>query len=286
MLVQTVDFFAPVVDEPFDWGRIAASNALSDVYAMGGYPITALQLVGWPRDEIGFDVLSEVIAGGAAVLAEAGCTLVGGHSVDDVEPKYGFSVTGLIDPGNLVTNVGARPGDVLVLTKLLGTGIVATAIKSGVAPQAIRDRAMEVMVGLNDGAARAMASVGVHAATDVTGFGLLGHLRKLLDSSQVTAEIDVASVPIIEGVSELLEAGSWPSGSQRNLDSVASILDATTVAPEWPQLLADAQTSGGLLISVAESSAADLVAALEAENTHSSAQIGTITEGPAAIVLR
>lgn len=286
VLVQTVDFFTPVVDEPYDWGRIAAANALSDVYAMGGYPITALQLVGWPRDVISFDVLGEVIAGGASVLAEAGCTLVGGHSVDDAEPKYGFSVTGLIDPGNLVTNAGARPGDRLVLTKPLGTGVVATAIKSGVASQEIRDRAVAVMASLNDGAARAMASVDVHAATDVTGFGLLGHLRELLDSSGAAAEIDVASVPIIDGVPELLADGSWPGGSQRNLDSVASILDATAVGPEWPQLLADAQTSGGLLICVPEASADELVAALGNESTHSAAVIGTIKAGPTAIVLR
>lgn len=285
VMVQTVDFFTPIVDEPYDWGRIAAANALSDVYAMGGYPITALQLVGWPRDVIGFDVLSQVIEGGAAVLTEAGCTLVGGHSVDDAEPKYGFAITGLIEPGNLVTNAGARPGDKLVLTKPLGTGIAATGIKSGAASKQLRDRAVKVMASLNDGAARAMASVDVHAATDITGYGFLGHLRELLESAQVTARIDVASVPILDGVRELLAAGAWPGGSQRNLDSVLDIVDTTAVDSEWPQLLADAQTSGGLLISVPESSVGDLVSALKKEKTHSAAVVGEIIKGPAEIIL-
>jgi len=285
VMVQTVDFFTPIVDEPYDWGRIAAANALSDVYAMGGYPITALQLVGWPRDVIGFDVLGEVIEGGAAVLVEAGCTLVGGHSVDDAEPKYGFAVTGLIEPGNLVTNAGARPGDKLVLTKPLGTGIAATGIKSGAASKELRNQAVKVMASLNDGAARAMASVDVHAATDITGYGFLGHLRELLESAQVTARIDVASVPILDGVQDLLAGGAWPGGSQRNLDSVLEIVDTTAVDSEWPQLLADAQTSGGLLISVPSNSVDDLVSALKKEKTLSAAVVGEITQGPPEIIL-
>ena len=285
VIVQTVDFFTPVVDEPYDWGRIAAANALSDIYAMGGYPITALQLVGWPRDVIPFDVLGEVIAGGVAVLAEAGCTLVGGHSVDDAEPKYGFAVTGLVDPGNLMTNAGCRVGDRLVLTKPLGTGIIATGIKSGAASQELRDRAVEVMADLNAGAARAMASVEAHAATDITGYGLLGHLRELLDSAHVSAQIETEHVPLLEGTRELLQQGAWPGGSQRNLDSVTHMLDASAVHEDWPRLLADAQTSGGLLISVPESSLDNLLIALAEQNTHTAAVIGTITEGDPAITL-
>ena len=285
MLVQTVDFFTPVVDEPYDWGRIAAANALSDVYAMGGYPITALQLVGWPRDVIPFEVLGEVIAGGVSVLAEAGCTLVGGHSVDDAEPKYGFSVTGLVDPGNLMTNAGCRVGDRLVLSKPIGTGIIATGIKGGEASQEMRDQAVEVMAALNDGAALAMASVDAHAATDVTGYGLLGHLRELLDSARVAARIDVEHVPLLDGARDLLHQGVWPGGSQRNLDSVTPMLDATAVHEDWPRLLADAQTSGGLLISVPATSLDDLLIALAEQNTHTAAVVGEITEGEPAITL-
>jgi len=261
-LVQTVDFFTPVVDEPFDWGRIAAANALSDVYAMGGVPITALQLVGWPRDELPFSILEEVIAGGASVLEEAGCTLVGGHSVDDQEPKYGFAVTGLLAPERIQTNSGARAGDRLVLTKPLGSGIVATGIKQGVVDPALRDRAVAVMAALNAAAAEAMSRVDAHAATDVTGFGLLGHLRELLESTHaVGAVITVSSVPVIEGVRALAAAGVYPGGSERNLAYVAPIVDGAGIDDVDLRILADAQTSGGLLISVPEREFAGLMEA-------------------------
>ena len=284
-LVQTVDFFTPIVDEPFDWGRIAAANALSDVYAMGGEPITALQLVSWPRSGLGFDGLEEVIAGGASVLEAAGCTLVGGHSVDDQEPKYGFAVTGIVRPGCLTSNAGARVGDRLVLTKPLGTGVISSAIKQGQVSADVRDAAVASMARLNDTASRAMTDVEAHAATDVTGFGLLGHLRELLDSADVAAVIDVATLPILPGAWELLEAGVFSGVSQRNLDSVAPIVHDETDNELWARLTADAQTSGGLLITTPAATVESLVELLETAGD-TAAVIGEIVAGSPAITLR
>ena len=218
VLIQTVDFFTPIVDDPYDWGRIAA--ALSDVYAMGGVPVTALQLVGWPRGELPFEALEEVIRGGADVMAEAGCVVVGGHSIDDREPKYGFAVTGLADAEELVTNAGAAVGDRLVLTKPLGTGIISTAVKAGACPPDVARVAVETMTQLNEGAARAMRRVAARAATDITGFGLLGHLREMLLAAGVAATVEASSVPLIAGVRELLAEGFFPGGSGRNVDAV------------------------------------------------------------------
>lgn len=283
-LVQTVDFFTPIVDEPYDWGRIAAANALSDVYAMGGVPITALQLVGWPR-ALGFELLEEVIAGGVSVLEEAECTLLGGHSVDDDEPKYGFAVTGIIGPDRLMTNAGARIGDRLVLTKPLGTGIISSAIKQGVAPDDVRREAVASMVHLNAAASVAMTDAEAHAATDVTGFGLLGHLRELLSSAGVGAVLDVAELPLLPGVVDLLDAGVYSAGSERNLESVRDIVDDRTADDRWMRIAADAQTSGGLLISVPEAVVEDLVAALH-DVGEMAAVIGSIVEGPLRIVLQ
>jgi selenide,water dikinase len=278
-LVQTVDFFTPVVDDPYDWGRIAAANALSDVYAMGGTPLTALQLVGWPRDTLPFDLLEEVIAGGSAVLELAGCTLVGGHSIDDPEPKYGFAITGIVEPDRLVTNSGSQPGDVLVLTKPLGTGIIATAIKDGRVDPGVERRAIEVMAALNEGAARAMTSVGVNAATDVTGFGLLGHLHEMVSAAEVGAEVHAVSVPLIEGVLDLATQGILPGGSKRNMSAVIDHVDFGDVGSPLRDVLADAQTSGGLLISVHPDRLDFLLAALEAERTEAAAVIGSIVAG-------
>jgi selenide,water dikinase len=275
-LVQTVDFFTPVVDDPHDWGRIAAANALSDVYAMGGIPMTALQLVGWPRDTLPFDLLEEVIAGGASVMEEAGCTIVGGHSIDDPEPKYGFAVTGTVEPDRLVTNAGSQPGDLLVLTKPLGTGIIATAIKKGEVSDEVRRAAVEVMTRLNEGAARAMTSVGVSAATDVTGFGLLGHLAEMTNAAGVGAEVEAGAVPLIDGVIELAGRGHLPGGSKRNMKALASTVDYGNVGSPLREILTDAQTSGGLLISVHPDRLEFLMAALEAERTPVAAVIGSI----------
>lgn len=285
VLLQTVDFFTPVVDDPFDWGRIAAANALSDIYAMGGRPMTALQLIAWPRDGLSFDVLEATVAGGVGVLQQAGCTLVGGHSIDDQEPKYGFAITGVVDESNLVRNQGAEPGDALVLTKPIGTGLIATAIKEGTSPASVAEAATEVMATLNDGASKAMTRVGVHAATDVTGFGLLGHLSEMLIASDVGAELDPTAVPLIDGVRALAEAGSFPGGSVRNLQAVRP-----TVVGEIDELtlriLADAQTSGGLLIAVAQDRLGVLLEALNEEGTLAAAVIGeVIADDCASIVL-
>lgn len=285
VLLQTVDFFTPVVDDPFDWGRIAAANALSDIYAMGGRPMTALQLIAWPRDGLSFDVLEATVAGGVGVLQQAGCTLVGGHSIDDQEPKYGFAITGVVDESNLVRNQGAEPGDALVLTKPIGTGLIATAIKEGTSPASVAEAATEVMATLNDGASKAMTRVGVHAATDVTGFGLLGHLSEMLIASDVGAELDPTAVPLIDGVRALAEAGSFPGGSVRNLQAVRPTVVGEIDEPTL-RILADAQTSGGLLIAVAQDRLGVLLEALNEEGTLAAAVIGeVIADDCASIVL-
>lgn len=252
-LIQTVDIFTPVVDSARDWGRIAAANALSDVYAMGGVPLTALQYLAWPRDELPFDIAAEVTAAGMDVMATANCTVVGGHSIDSPEPTYGFAVTGLVDADAVVTNSGAREGESLVLTKPLGMGIVTTAIKRGKCPPRLAERAIELMASLNDVAGEALAGNGATAATDVTGFGLLGHLREMCRASGVGAEILVDSVPVLEGVPDLLAAGMWAGGSQRNLESIVPDLD-TELDLESLKPLIDAQTSGGLLVSLPDDS--------------------------------
>lgn len=284
-LVLTVDFFTPIVDSAYDWGRIAAANALSDVYAMGGRPLTALQIVAWPRETLPFSLLGEVVQGGADVMAEASTTIVGGHSVDDHEPKYGFAITGLVETGQQVTNSGAKAGDVLILTKPLGMGVVSTAIKKGACSDELAKEAIRVMTTLNDGAAIAMTSVGVNAATDITGFGLLGHLRELLVASSVAATIEVAQVPVLPGVRDLVAAGHYPGGSQRNLEAVLPYLHGEGVDESAVRVLADAQTSGGLLISVPEAKASMLIEKLAEEATPVAEVIGRIEPGSGTIRL-
>lgn len=249
-LVQTVDFFTPIVDDPHAWGQIAAANALSDVYAMGGEPLTALQLVGWPRSDIPMELLGRVIEGGASIMAKAGCTIVGGHSIDDKEPKYGFAVTGLIPITDVMTNAAGEPGQQLYITKPLGTGIISTAIKHERADGATAATAVATMIDLNDRAAAAARRVGVRAATDVTGFGLLGHLAEVVRASSVSARLDLASVPLLPDVRELAEVGMIPGGSKRNLDAVRSMIATETLSQTDLTILADAQTSGGLLLAV------------------------------------
>lgn len=248
-LVQTVDIFTPVVDSARDWGRIAAANALADIYAMGGQPLTALQYLAWPRDELPFELASEVTEAGMDVMASAGCTVVGGHSIDSPEPTYGFAVTGLVDVDGVVSNSGAREGDALVLTKPLGMGIITTAIKREKCPPDLATLAVEVMASLNDVAGKALTEHGATAATDVTGFGLLGHLREVCRASGVWAEIVVDAVPVLDGVSDLLAAGMWAGGSQRNLESILPDLE-TDFDTESIKPMIDAQTSGGLLVSL------------------------------------
>jgi selenide,water dikinase len=287
-LVQTVDFFTPIVDEPFDWGRIAAANALSDVYAMGGDPLTALQLVGWPRETLPFEMLSTVIEGGLSVMEEARCTVVGGHSIDDQEPKYGFAVTGFVPTDEVLTNGGGRPKQVLVLTKPLGTGVIATAIKRGEATQQFRDAAVEVMTTLNRDAAYAARRVGVTGATDVTGFGLLGHLSEVVRASGVSAELDSGAIPLIEGVADLASRGMIPGGTRRNLASVELMCDFGDTDEMTKLILADAQTSGGLLLCIDEPLEQALHAAL-ADNGVSGWTIGRLSardfaDGPSGVI--
>ncbi len=277
-LIQTVDIFTPVVDGAYDWGRIAAANALSDVYAMGGTPVTALSYLAWPRDELPFDLASEVLRGGFDVMAGAGCTVVGGHSIDGPEPTFGFAVTGLAQTSGVLSTRGAVVGDDLVLTKPLGIGIVTTAIKRGFCPPQIAVAAIDQMVMLNDVAGWAAVAHGAHAATDVTGFGLLGHLRELCEASGVGASIDASSVPVIDGVRQLLAAGAWAGGSQRNLASILDVVE-TVLDESDLRILADAQTSGGLLIALDPETTSNFISDMSA-----AVRIGEIVDGGGLIV--
>ncbi|MBY8850753.1 selenide, water dikinase SelD [Saccharothrix longispora] len=245
-LIATTDFFTPVVDDPFDWGRIAAANALSDVYAMGGRPVVAVNLLSWPRGVLPFELAAEVLRGGLEVCAEAGAHLAGGHSVDDAEPKYGLAVTGIGDPDHLLRNDTGRPGVPLSLTKPLGIGVLNSRHKATgeVFPQAVA-----AMTALNRDASRAALDAGAVCATDVTGFGLLGHLHKLARASGVTAVVDAAAVPYLEGAREALRDGHVSGGTRRNLDWVRPHADLGAVSEDEALLLADAQTSGGLLVA-------------------------------------
>ncbi len=252
-IVQTADFFTPIVDDPYAFGRIAATNALSDVYAMGGRPVSALNLVAYPLATLGPDVLREILRGGADAVAAAGASIVGGHSIDDPEPKYGLAVTGVVDPRAVLTNAGGRDGDALVLSKPLGAGAVATALKRGVADGALVERAIAVMCELNAEAAERARAAGASALTDVTGFGLLGHVHELAAASGLAAEIDAAAVPAIEGVRELLaDDRAVAGGSRRNrADAETFARFGAGVAEPLRRLVCDAMTSGGLLAAVA-----------------------------------
>jgi selenide, water dikinase len=245
-VVATADFFTPVVDDAYDWGRIAAANALSDVYAMGGRPVVAVNLLGWPRDVLPFELAAEVLRGGLAVARQANCPVGGGHSVDDPEPKYGMAVTGVVDPARLIRNDAARPGTPLSLTKPLGVGVLNSRHK---ATGEVFPHAVASMVALNADAAAAALAAGIDAGTDVTGFGLLGHLYKLARASNLTAVVDAAAVPYLDGARESLAAGYLPGGSRRNLDWVRPHLDPGSAPAGELLLLADAQTSGGLLLA-------------------------------------
>ncbi len=271
-LVQTVDFFTPIVDDPFDFGRIAAANALSDIYAMAASPVSALNLVAFSLEQLGADVLVEILRGGASVAAEAGCAIVGGHSIDDAEPKYGLAVTGVVHPDRLLTNRSGRAGDELVLTKPLGAGAVSTAVKRGL--KAPLEEAVEVMTKLNREASEAAVQAGASALTDVTGFGLLGHLHEMAEGSGLCAEVTAADVPAIDGVVELLadaDERAVAGGTRRNRTHAEQF---TTTSPDVPEarrwLLSDAMTSGGLLAAVPETGAASVPGVV----------IGQLHEGP------
>lgn len=272
-LVHSADFFTPIVDDPRDFGRIAATNAMSDIYAMGGTPLVALNLVAFPLDDLDGAVLGAILAGGAEVVAAAGAVVGGGHSIDDPEPKYGLAVTGLVDPEAMLTNAGARPGNVLVLTKPLGSGLATTAAQRDLAGPELLARAVAVMCESNAQSAAAAKAAGATAATDVTGFGLLGHLHEVCLASGVGATVEAAAVPAIDGVLELAEnGGALAGGSRRNREQAAAFVSWADPVPEARRvLLSDAMTSGGLLVSVAEAAAAGVGGAV----------IGRVTAGPA-----
>ena len=280
-LILSVDFFTPITDDPFEFGTIAAANSLSDIYAMGGKPLLALNVVGFPAD-LDKGILGKILQGGYAKAAEANCLIVGGHTVDDAEPKYGLSVVGVVDPGKHVTNAAAQPGDSLVLTKALGTGIITTGGKQGKSPIPVLQGAVESMAALSRGASEAMMKVGVNSCTDVTGFGLLGHLKTMAAASKVGAQIHFSQVPVLPGTWDLLEQDAVPGGTRRNLQNVTEIMDwHPDLTEQHRLLLSDAQTSGGLLISVSGAKLDSLLGELAAVGVPVRSVIGGITEGPA-----
>ncbi len=276
-LVLTVDFFPPIVDDPFDFGAIAVTNSLSDIYAMGGKPLVGLNITGFPV-ELPKEVLGEILRGGSSKAQEAGCLIIGGHTVDDREPKYGLAAVGLVEPGKQITNSGSQPGDQLILTKPLGTGIITTGGKQGVASPEIMARAVKTMSTLNRAASEAMIDVRVNAATDVTGFGLIGHLHGMMSSSGASASIHLSQIPVIDGVWDLLEQGVAPGGTYRNLNGVGQKVSwGEAVSDNAKVMLCDAQTSGGLLISVPADRADKLLSKLQSMGVEEACMIGQVT---------
>ena len=288
-LVQTVDFFTPMVDDPFTYGRIAATNALSDVYAMGGRPLTALTLVCFPQDR-DKEILEQILRGGLSVMEDAGCIVVGGHSVRDVEMKFGYAVTGLIHPDRVLRNTTARPGDALVFTKALGTGVITTALKQGRAKPSWVEGAIASMTTLNREAAEVItrAEFDVHAATDVTGFGLMGHAREFAFASNVQFHIDIAAIRALEGALDAIRLGCSPGGLVANRDFAECAVEVgrgAVIADDLLTLLFDPQTAGGLLVSVAHEQASKMVKELQAAGYPEARQIGVAVEGAPRIVL-
>jgi len=278
-LVLTTDFFTPIVDDPEDWGRIAAANALSDVYAMGGRPLIAVNLAAWPADGLDIAILGRVLRGGAQVAAGAGCVVAGGHTIDDPVPKYGLAVVGLADPNHLLTIDRAAPGDQLILTKAIGTGVIATALKRGAPDAGVVEAAVASMTLLNAGASEAALAAGVRAATDVTGFSLLGHLHRMLMASGVAARVRAEAVPLLPGAADLAAAGFLSGGTRANTERLRPV---TTIDPAVPGevavLLHDAQTSGGLLLASPPSATKALLADLQARALPA-AVIGEVVPG-------
>ena len=271
-LVATVDFFTPIVDDPTEFGAIAAANAVSDVYAMGAKPLFALGITAFPREKLGTGLLEKIVAGGAAKMGEAGIAVVGGHSVDDAEPKFGYTVIGEVHPDHVVGHDGARPGDVVYLTKPLGSGLVATAIKRGLCPPALERQATAVMMHLNRGASEAMLAAGATAATDVTGYGLIGHLSNIAGG----ADIELAAIPFMAGVRDLAERDLFPSGSRRNHEAFRDQVDWGGISELDQLMLCDAQTSGGLLVAVPPENAGVFEGAL-ASAPYPAVRIGVIS---------
>jgi selenide,water dikinase len=277
--VATVDFFTPIVDDPASWGAIAAANALSDIYAMGATPLFGLNLVGWPRERLPFDALGQVLRGAAEVAGRAKCLILGGHSIDAVEPTFGMAVIGEVHPDRMLTNAGACAGDLLVLTKPLGTGILATALKRDALLETGMAEAVRSMTTLNDGAARAALKIGVSAATDITGFGLIGHLTGILEASKVAAEVAFEAIPILPHARNLASRGVIPGGTERNLEAATRVEWSPDLSLEERYLCVDAQTSGGLLLVVPSENETALLAALREEHTPAAAIIGRIVAG-------
>lgn len=274
-LIQTVDFFTPIVDDPYLFGQIAAANALSDVYAMGGRPLCAMNIVCFPKKDMEISILTDVLKGGLFKIREADALLVGGHTIEDHELKYGLSVTGVVHPRKVLLNRGAQAGDVLVLTKPLGTGIVATAVKADMATQESQAASMACMTALNRKAAEAISGLCVHACTDVTGFGLVGHLAEMIQGSEVGAVVRSADVPVFAGVEEYCNQGLLPGGLHRNRDYRAKIVNMDTAVPQHLQdVLHDPQTSGGLLVALPSEEAQKLLSGLDA------AVIGEVVSDP------
>jgi selenide,water dikinase len=276
-LVQTVDFFTPVVDDPYTFGQIAATNALSDIYAMGGKPLTALALVCFP-EKADLEILERILAGGLSKMIEAGCTVIGGHSIRDDETKFGYSVTGLIHPKKVLTNAGAKPGDALIFTKALGTGVISTAIKKGKAEPAWIDAAIQSMTTLNKRAAEVIgeAEYRVHAMTDVTGFGLIGHAREIALASEVSLRLHANRIPLLAGALDSVRAGHIPGGLNNNRDFAECVVGYDGGVPEdVKSLLFDPQTAGGLLISVASEDSAQLTRSLNTAGV-SATEIGEV----------
>lgn len=285
-LVQTIDFITPVVNDPYDFGRIAAANALSDVYAMGGRPLTAMNVVCFPLKSMAKTILGEILRGGLEQIHAAGAVLVGGHSVEDAELKYGLSVTGLVHPERVLTNAGAKPGDALILTKPIGTGVLATAIKAGLLSEAAERAAIATMATLNGPAAALMASYTVTACTDITGFGLLGHALEMATASRVGIILEADRVPLLPEARELVEMGLVPAGSYANRNYCShQVLHPEAVDPILLDLAADAQTSGGLLLALPEDQAHALLAALQGHGVPQAAIIGRVVDGVGGTIL-
>jgi selenide,water dikinase len=283
LLLQSVDFFPPIVDDPYRFGQIAAANALSDVYAMGGEPLTAMNLVGFP-DTLDLGILREILAGGQSKIEESGARLCGGHSIQDQEPKYGLSVTGFVEEDRVVRNAGGRPSDVLVLTKPLGFGILTTALRRDLVSEEEIEDAVEVAATLNKGGRAALREVEVSAATDVTGYGFLGHLLEMLEASGLGAVVRRSDVPVWERAVSLAAEGCYPGGLKNNREYLGDRVTADGVGPEELLPLHDPQTSGGLLVAVPEGRASAFVAALEAQNTLA-AVVGEVVEGETVTVV-
>jgi selenide,water dikinase len=276
-LIQTLDFFTPIVDDPYSFGQIAAANALSDVYAMGGQPLTAMNIVCFPQNTMDMSILTDILKGGLERMHEAGVVLVGGHSVEDTELKYGLSVTGIIHPDRVVLNNGARAGDRLILTKPLGTGIISTAIKGDMVSEEAIASIVKSMTTLNNKAAEQMQAVGVNACTDVTGFGLLGHAGEMIEGTDIGMVIDSGAVPYFPEAKELAEMGMMPGGLHRNRDFRKNMIDIAESVPQYlADILFDPQTSGGLLIAIPGEKAADLLERLKKEGVMEAAVIGEV----------